>query len=139
LDEVFVKVNGKLCYLGLQTEMHGRIGRVAGPRGVDRRLRVGISRTASTNLSYFDNALSTRAAVYVFNVQRDLTSPKALCRRYVPSCLTLAVMSARSAYGEREDRDLAARTSRGDQFEMSRKARLIDRGGKIGKALARVV
>jgi hypothetical protein len=44
-------------------------------------------------------------------------------------------MSARSAYGEREARDLAAIQSRGSVRD-EQKGPLIDRGGKIGKALA---
>ena len=41
---------------GLQAEMHGRIGGVARPCWVDHRLREGMSRYASTNRRYFDNA-----------------------------------------------------------------------------------
>src|SRR5271165_6674413 len=41
---------------------HGRIGGVARPCGVDRRLRVGISRNASTNRRYFDNAPPSAAS-----------------------------------------------------------------------------
>ena len=39
--------------------LRGRTGGVARPCGVDRRLRDGVSRYASTNPRYFDNALSS--------------------------------------------------------------------------------
>ena len=54
---------------GLQAETHGRIRGVARPSGVKHRLREGMSRHASTNCRYFDNA-ALRASSYASTARR---------------------------------------------------------------------
>ena len=69
---------------GLQAETHSRIGGMARPYGVDNRLRVGISRNASTNRRYFDNALSRVPLDRWSPRERELTNKPSFAKTGCP-------------------------------------------------------